>query len=1077
VADDPNLSAAAQRATALLVDAEQRTTRGERRRARRLGRLLADPVGRELLMSLTDEVLRADDPRRAMHRLARLVEPGLPRSLGPIDRLGMRLAAVGGAAVPRLVAPVVRGRVKAETRGVILAARDPAFARHIARRRAQGFDANVNLLGEAILGDDEADTRLDAVCNRLRHPDVQCVSVKISALCANLDVLAFEHSLERIVERLRRVYRVAASFSPPKFVYLDMEEYRDLHLTVAAFRTVLDEPEFVSLSAGIALQAYLPDSYAVLDELCEWAAARRAAGGAPARIRIVKGANLAMEAVDAELMGWPQAPYSTKADVDAHYKRMVERAFEAVRAGDLHLGVASHNLFDVAWALVERDERGLGAAVEIEMLEGMAPAQARATHADAGALLLYTPVVDNADFAAAIAYLARRLDENASEENFLRALFTITPGSAAWRREETRFRTAIAQRHEVSTLPRRRQDRRTEQRRFDPEAPFANEPDTDFTLPANREWITSHLATDFPPELPPLLTHSDAIDAVVERAAAAAPSWAALGAVERRQCLNRVAEVMAAHRGRTIAVMAHETAKVVREGDAEASEGIDMARWAASQTRVLEAVTSEGVECGARGTVLVTAPWNFPYAIPANGVVSALAAGNTVLLKPAPEAVATAVELVGQIHAAGVPADVVQLVHCPDDDTGRHLVTHDSIDTVVLTGAYQTAQMFHEWKPGLRLIAETSGKNALVVTGGADIDLAIRDLVRSAFGHSGQKCSAASIAILEAGLYDDTRVLARIADAVRSVRVGSAVELPTMMGPVVQTPSGKLARALTQLDPGERWLVEPKQLDASGRLWSPGVKIGVRPGSWFHLTECFGPVLGIMRARDLDDAIALQNATEFGLTGGLHSLDPDEITHWIDRVEVGNIYVNRHTTGAIVQRQPFGGWKHSAIGPGAKTGGPHDILRFVKVGASSLDTPLTRSALADVDMAGLRAEQNLLRHLPLPKVVVRAGSTTSEDELRVVREAARMMGVRLEIADARESDDTLAHRIGATGATRLRALVPISDALARACHVAAITVDDTPVTTCSTIELARWTREQVVSRTLHRHGRVPATLR
>src|SRR5262249_12109591 len=161
--------------------------------------------------------------------------------------------------------------VKAETRGVILPARDPAFARHIAERRAERFDANVNLLGEAILGDDEADARLDAVCRRIRHPDVQCISVKISALCANLDVLAFDHSLARILERLRLVYRVAAAFSPPKFVYLDMEEYRDLHLTVAAFRTLLDEPEFVDLPAGIALQAYIPDSYAVLEELCEWA--------------------------------------------------------------------------------------------------------------------------------------------------------------------------------------------------------------------------------------------------------------------------------------------------------------------------------------------------------------------------------------------------------------------------------------------------------------------------------------------------------------------------------------------------------------------------------------------------------------------------------------------------------------------------------------------------------------------------------------------------------------------------------------------------------------------------------------
>src|SRR5205085_5892789 len=194
------------------------------------------------------------------------------------------------------------------------------------------------------------------------------------------------------------------------------------------------------------------------------------------------------------------------------------------------------------------------------------------------------------------------------------------------------------------------------------------------------------------------------------------------------------------------------------------SEAIDMARWAASQTGLLDALARDGVTCTPVGTVAVTAPWNFPYAIPANGVVSALAAGNTVLLKPAPEAVATAAELVRQLHDAGVPRDVVQLVRCPDDEVGRHLVTHDGVDTVVLTGAYATARRFLDWKPQLRLIAETSGKNAIVITGGADQDLALRDLTHSAFGHAGQKCSAASLAIVEASLYDDPRFLTRLAD-------------------------------------------------------------------------------------------------------------------------------------------------------------------------------------------------------------------------------------------------------------------------------------------------------------------------
>ena len=1072
--NDASIAAASARAEELFRDAAAQTRPSERHRARRLGRLLADPAGRELLFALTDEVLRTPDPARAARRLRTLLRTGAPASLGVVDRAGLLLAARAGAATPKLVTRVVEQRVRAETRGVILPASDPGFARHVTRRARDGMDLNVNLLGEAILGDDEADARLAAVCARLRRADVACVSVKISALCANLDVLAFDHSVDRICERVRRLYRVALESTPPKFVYLDMEEYRDLRLTVVAFERVLSEPEFRALPAGVALQAYLPDSHSALADIVEQSIARREQGGAWIKVRIVKGANLAMEHVEAELAGWEPAPYATKADVDASFKKMVATALAGVGTGALRVGIASHNLFDIAWALTLRDELGLGERVEIEMLEGMAPAQARAVRARAGSLLLYAPVVAADDYVAAIAYLSRRLDENAAPENFLRAMFSITAGSAEWQHEDAKFAAAVSARDRVSTSPRRTQDRGAESPSFDPEAPFANAPDTDFTVAANRAWLAAHFDADRPAPPPELVTALDAVDALVAHAQTGGRAWASTSTADRRRVSTRAAEVMAAQRGRTLAVMAHETGKTAREGDPEVSEAIDMARWAAVSTRTLDELAADGVTAAPRGPVLVAAPWNFPYAIPTNGVVGALATGNSVILKPAPEAVATAVELVAQLHAAGIPPEVLQLVRTPDDDVGRHLVTHEGIDTVVLTGAYATAQMFLDWKPQLRLIAETSGKNALVITAGADLDLAIKDLVRSAFGHAGQKCSAASLAIVEARVYDDRRFLARIADAVRSVRVGPATELPTMMGPLVKPAADKLLRALTQLDAGESWLVEPRRLDAAGTLWTPGVKVGVRPGSFFHLTECFGPVLGIMRARDLDDALTLQNAPEFGLTGGLHSLDPDEIAHWAERVEVGNVYVNRHTTGAIVRRQPFGGWKHSAVGPGAKTGGPHDILRFVRFGGRTVDPHAsyeqwwrTRFRAAHDD-SGMHAERNELRHRPLAKVVVRG----AVDDIELVTPVARLAGTPFEIAND-ETDDALAARIARTGATRLRALVPIDDTLARACHAANIAVDDTPATGHGLVELARWTREQAISSTRHRHGRVP----
>jgi RHH-type proline utilization regulon transcriptional repressor/proline dehydrogenase/delta 1-pyrroline-5-carboxylate dehydrogenase len=1064
----------AERLAEMLLRASQAgETAAERSRARRLGRLLAAADGRELVFHLTDEVMRTDDDRRAARRLRALVGEGLPRSLGFVDRAGLRAAAAGGGWLPGVVARVVRTRLRAETRRVVIRAADPALARHVRRRARAGIDANINLLGEAILGDAEASTRVGAVCRLLRRRDVRCVSVKISALAPNLDVLAFEQSVDAAVAALRPILRVAATGIPSKLVNLDMEEYHDLHLTVAAFRAVLDEPEFRSLTAGIALQAYLPDSHGVLEDLCDWAARRRAAGGAPLRVRLVKGANLAMESVDAELAGWTPAPYADKADVDASFKRMLDVGLAAAERGDLLLGVGSHNLFDLAWALSRRDGRARRGAIELEMLEGMAPAQARAVRAAAGSLLLYCPIVDDADVPAAIAYLSRRLDENTAPGNFLRSLFTITPGSELWTAERDRFRRAVVDRATVPTAPRRVQDRRTERPRFDPDAPFANVPDTDFAAAGNREWIASHLSSIAIGELPALLTTGDDIDEIVERAVVAARAWSQSSTPDRRVLLTRAAEVMSAQRGRTIAVMATETAKTVREGDPEVSEGVDMALWAASQTRLLDELAREGVRPRPRGVVLIAAPWNFPYSIPANGVCSALAAGNAVLLKPAPEAVATGRELVDALHAVGIPRDLVQLVRCSDDEVGRYLVTHDAIDFVVLTGAYETAQMFLEWKPQLRLIAETSGKNALVITGGADLDLAILDLVRSAFGHAGQKCSAASLAIVEAGLYDNGRFLTRLIDAVQSIRVGSVTALPTMMGPVITRPAGKLDRALTRLDAGERWLVQPRPLDGGGRLWSPGIRTGVQPGSWFHRTECFGPVLGIMRARDLDEAIALQNATDFGLTGGLHSLDPDEIAHWSARVEVGNAYVNRHITGAIVRRQPFGGWKHSSVGPGAKTGGPDDVLRFVRFApTASSGVTYHPAVLAERDESGLRAEENVHRYVPVGRVVVRTGEGTTDAELRALARAATIAGVDHDVCGAGTSDAQLAGRIGDMNADRLRALVPVSDELASACHRAGVTVDDTAVTASARVELPRWMREQSISRTRHRHGRL-----
>jgi RHH-type proline utilization regulon transcriptional repressor/proline dehydrogenase/delta 1-pyrroline-5-carboxylate dehydrogenase len=1071
--------AAELRAQALLTRALATTSRSERRRSQRLGRLLADDAGRDLLLDLTDQVLRIRDRKRAARRLHDLVRAGVPRSLGVIDGLGLRMLGMVAPYSPRLAEWAVDWRVSGETRGVILPAEDVPFGRYIKQRTSEGFDININVLGEAILGDDEADARFSMVTERIRRPDVNYVSIKISALCANLDVLAWDDSLERISDRLSALYRVAAAHGA--FVNLDMEEHRDLDLSVEAFIRVLDMPEFHNYRAGIVLQAYVPDSHGALKRLCDWANERVASGGAGIKIRLVKGANLAMEQVEAEQRDWPQAPYYSKADVDASYKLLLRNALEWAKPDAVRLGVASHNLFDVAWALTLRDSLGDPRRIEIEMLEGMAPAQSRAVRDEAGSLLLYSPVVEKRDRDASIAYLSRRLDENSGPENFLRALFDLTPDSPQWQAEVDRFYASLQRADAVETTSHRDQDRRNENLVFASDGTFACVADTDFTTPGNRAWAEAILKAPRPND-PPLISTVAQVDDIVARANQAQESWRNTSWQERREVLARIATEFATRRGEFLSIMATTTGKTLREGDPEISEAIDFTTYAAHLTLAQEARV-EGLEWNPHAVTLVAGPWNFPFAIPTAGLVHAVAAGGAAILKPAPEARAVGAAIIDAMVTAGVPADLVQLACTPDNEVGAHLVTHAAVDQVILTGSLATAEMFQGWRPDLMLRAETSGKNALIITAAADLDLAIKDLVRSAFGHAGQKCSAASLAIVEASVYDDPSFRVRLADAVRSMRAGSATDPATIVGPIINQPQGNLLRALTDLEPGESWLVEPRQLAETpfgGTVWSPGVRWDVQPQSWFHLTECFGPVLGIMRADDLTHALALQNATDYGLTGGIHSLDPAEITTWLAQVEVGNAYVNRHITGAIVQRQPFGGWKASSIGPGAKPGGPHYLDTFGTWRDPQLDVSTAQTSLRDAwanhyskdhDPTGLRSEHNILRYRPLSAVLVRTASDTSDTERAIVTEASRLSGTRLIWSTP---GDGIEQQLPALGIERIRLLGDSEPDFLAAAHSALIAVDTAPVTGDGYTELAHWVKEQSISITRHRHGRLLA---
>jgi len=1056
--------------------AAQLETRQDRETMSQLGALVTDPEGVEFVMQFVDRVARPEQQKVAAAQLRSLVDQGrTPAFLSSIDSLLLKIGAQLAPLAPRLVIPLAARRMRSIVGHLVAPAEPVALSKHLRNQRTGGYESNVNLLGEAVLGEAEAASRLRRLKQMIAISEVDYVSVKITAVTSLINHWAHDASLKRLVGRLGELVDASQGANPPTFINFDMEEFHDVFLTVEAFKQVLGEDPRVHVDAGIVVQAYLPESLAILRDLCAWSAERFGRGGGVTKIRLVKGANLAMEQVEAVMHGWGQAPYTSKIEADASYRQCVDWVLDADNLAGTRIGIASHNLFDVAWARLLADERGVAAKVQFEMLQGMASGQAKAVNETVAAdgvspTLLYTPAVSDDDFDVAIGYLFRRLEENAAPENYLRKLFDLAPDSAAFRAEADFFREGVALRHTLDRTSRRCQDRSEPVEPASRALPFTNEPDTDACLPTNREWIKAIASSKPNPCVTPLTTDPAAIDDEVRTAAKAQNAWVSRPASERREILYNVADELARRRAELIVTMMHEANKVISEADVEISEAIDFARWYGD--RALEIETVKGATFEPFGVIGVVPPWNFPVAIPAGGVLAALAAGNAVIFKPAPQTPRCAEIVAEACWVAGVPRDVLRFVRTPDDAAGRRVI--EAVDAVILTGSSATADMFREWKPDLRLFAETSGKNALIVTPSADLDLAVADLVKSAFGHAGQKCSAASLAILVGDVAASERFQRQLVDAVRSLAIGPAFDLATDIAPLVDGGNERLDQAIDELGPGESWWVEPVR--TSEGAVTPGVRAGVTPGSWFHRTECFGPVLGLISADSLDDAINIANSSAFGLTGGLHSLDPGEIQKWADGVQVGNGYINRPITGAIVQRQPFGGWKRSAVGPGAKAGGPNYVLQLgtwlPEDTEPDYDVIWSEHFAETVDPSALLCEANLFRYRALDAVGVVYGPNASSVERERWESLAKIVGVRLvEAPPTPSSLDSWFGTLVARGIERVRYLgaTPAADDV-RAAIEHGLYLIAAPVTPSGRIEFLHLVREQSLSVTLHRFG-------
>ncbi len=971
------MKSAIARAEAWQNRANELLTHEEKGIQEQMKRLLTHPMDKVVLTKIIDQSFRSREPGRIADQVNDLLKVyGMPDFFSQVEKLLVQMFMGVGRHFPAITIPKFIDRMRHSSSRAIIPGETQELHAHLKKRKSQGVRMNINHLGEAVLGEQEAAQRLKTYIRDMEDPEIEYISVKISTIYSQISSLALEHTIKVLTDRLSKLFRAAKQnyfirqdgTRVPKFVNLDMEEYRDLEITYKTFIKTLDQEEFHDYSAGIVLQAYLPDSFSIQKELTAWARNRLAAGGAPIKLRIVKGANMEMELLESSLFNWPLAPYDNKLEVDANYKRMVTYGMDPANIHAVNLGIASHNLFELAYARELAQKQKVTDFFYFEMLEGMADHVRRALCEMSGDVLLYAPVATKDEFINAIAYLIRRLDENTSPENFLRYAPSLTVGSDEWEFLKHEFTASCEFKDRARAVPSRTQDRNTQTfpktvgTFFQKE--FVNEPDTDWSLAPNRNWaegIRSKWKTtpgSDPIRIPVVVDgqeifedrktrdcidpsqYNDAvctarfamagpedIKTAVAVAKADPDQWRKKSLNERHKILTRVAMQLRKARGDLIGAAAANTGKIFIEADVEVSEAIDFAEFYPFSARAfdrLETITAKG-----KGVGLVISPWNFPVAIPCGGIIAALAAGNTVIFKPASDAVLVAWQLCLCFWKAGVSKRVLQFLPCSGADAGASLTCHPDIDFIILTGGTDTGLSILNARPGGYLAAETGGKNATIVTDMADRDQAVKNVIYSAFGNCGQKCSATSLLILEKTIYDDEHFKQQLVDAAQSLNVGSAWDFKNKMGTLIKPPSGDLKRGLTTLEPGETWALEPKMVDGNPHLWTPGIKYGVQPGSYTHMTEFFGALLGVLRADSLDHAISLVNQTGYGLTSGIESLDAREQDQWKKQIKAGNLYINRGTTGAITLRQPFGGMGKSAMGPGLKAGSPDYVTQFM----------------------------------------------------------------------------------------------------------------------------------------------------
>lgn len=1117
--------------------------------------------GKTLFSHIIDQSFRSSSSLRIIDQISHLIlQYKIPSDASFKIKAKIFFFKILSPSFPNFFSSYIQNQVIKECKNLLCFAEKTFLHKYLQENKHK--DTIFLLIQKPSFGKITVNKNIKNILDLIQNPEISSLCINLSNLSSNFtsnfNIIAkeeLENNLKIILQAvLDNPYKVGV-VERQKLIFLNFDSHKNLNITSEIFEKILSQDSFLKIKLGLTLKAYFPESFEIQKRLIEFAKKRIEKNGSPIVIRITKGSSLNLEQIEASKNNWPSPTYTTKIETDANFKKMVEYGCKIENVPYANLGIATCNIFDIAYSLFLIKENKVEPYVFLEIAEEK---QTKFIRQSLERILdenlkIFCPIIHKKDFHLISFLLLKKINDFTNPDNFIFHFELLFPGTKNWDELLDAFKQSVDQIKNISNTQKQLQNRNITKNEVS--LNFENEPITNFSITSNIEWANQiyENAKKYVPEDIPLvingkniydnmngigyipskpndfykysLASTSQIDEAIQTAKKNEGAWFETPIDKRHKILLKVAQKLREKRAFFIQNLIVDISKSLEQADLEISDAIDAIEYQCKQ--MLSLLYNKDIEWTPKGTFVVIPPWGFPVSVGVEAITSALISGNVVIFKSLDECVLISYLLANLFWESGVPKECLQFVNCTNEVFEKALIADKRINSVIISASTENVKKLLKLRNGLELFACEGGINSIIVTDMSDKEQAIRDIINSAFKFSGQKFSSAPILILEKHIYDDLEFQENLKDAASNLIAGSAFDPTSVITPLIKIPDEETKRALTTLDKDEWWLVEPKQDPNNPRLFSCGIKYGVKSSSFTKTHQVYCPLLSVMRAENLDEAIKLANDSKYALVAGLQSLDIREHNKWLQEIKAGNYFINTKITDAKIKRQPFGGYKESSFGSGYKSGGPNYILDFLnakqfslpkekqpindwvksltsfleKIGLSTEQLGIWSASVAnysywwkrlkqDLDFCKIFGQDNYLRYLPRKNVTLRLTEESfALDALRVCA-AALTCSTPLEISwsntpqlekfnwidllpilsNIEESEDQFYKRIRAGKIKRIRLTTPASDELKKIASQSACHIIDKPVQANGRFELLHYIKEISITYDYHRYG-------